>query len=103
MAGPVCEERVMRQEIVENLNSPDVAKVRIGTDDLNNLLNNTAEDAYSTFPIDQIMPALVHVTLFFQPLRVPRCLPRRSLRRADRPSYQISHGRGPRYYYPYKQ
>ena len=49
----------MVKEIVENLNSQDTARMRAATDDLNNLLNNTAEDAYSTFPIDQIMPALV--------------------------------------------
>lgn len=49
------------KDIVENLNSQEIAKIRAATDDLNNLLNNTAEDAYSTFPIDQIMPALVNI------------------------------------------
>eukprot|EP00210_Caulerpa_lentillifera_P003510 g3349.t1 len=48
------------KDIVENLNSQDMNKIRLATDDLNNLLNNTAEDAYSTFPIDQLMPALVN-------------------------------------------
>ncbi|GMH39269.1 hypothetical protein BSKO_07167 [Bryopsis sp. KO-2023] len=48
------------RDIIEALNCQDMDRMRTATDELNNLLNNTAEDAYSSFPIEQIIPALVN-------------------------------------------